>query len=104
VYVNETPPESFYNVPFMLAYAVLDQVLTEFMHQGIFKCRDRNRSMLGEKMNASRPSVRWQDYDLIEKGKFARNELAHEAKIVDRANCFIFIDAIERELKTWSVI
>jgi hypothetical protein len=35
-FINETPPEKFYNLPFVLAYAVLDQVFDALMNQGTF--------------------------------------------------------------------
>jgi hypothetical protein len=102
-FINETPPESFYNLPFLLAYAVLDQVLGELIDQGTFQCQKR-RPLLGDKMTASLNALPWQDYASVDSGKTARNELAHDAKLLDRAGCFRFIDAIEVELKAWSVL
>lgn len=34
--INVMPPEEFYNLPFVLDYAVLDQVLDELTGQGTF--------------------------------------------------------------------
>jgi hypothetical protein len=55
-------------------------------------------------MAASANLLPWRDYALVDTGKTARNDLAHEAKLVDKANCFRFIDAIEAELKAWNVL
>jgi len=101
--INETPPEDFYNLPFLLAYAVLDQVLDELMDQGVFQCVQK-RPFLGDKMVVSRNRLPWLDYDLVDLGRKARNDLAHEAKLLGKSQCFAFIDAIEAELKAWGIL
>lgn len=105
-YINETPPESFYNLPFLLAYGVLDQVLSELIDQDTIQASGtkNKRLQLGEKMRASKGALLWQDYDLINAGKTARNELAHEAKLLNRDDCFKYISAVEIELKAWGII
>jgi hypothetical protein len=102
-YINETPPDEFYNLPFVLAYAVLDQVLDELMDQGALQ-KPKGRPMLGAKMAASKADLQWTDYDLVAVGKVARNALAHDAKLLAKADCFRFVDAIEGELKAWGLI
>ena len=103
MFINETPPESFFNLPLLLAFGVLDQVLAELIDQGTFKCKGK-RPLLGAKMAASKNHLLWQNYDLVERGKDARNDLAHEAKLLVKADCLVFIDAIEDELKAWHVL
>ena len=103
MYINETPPESFYNLPLILAYGVLDQVLTELIDQGTIQCVGKKR-FLGDKMMISRNSLPWQNYSIVDAGKTARNELAHDAKLLGKNDCFAFIDAIEVELKAWGVL
>ena len=100
--INETPPDSFYHLPFLLAYAVLDQVLGELVHQGSIPCQGRCH-LLGAKMAVSKSVLRWQDYALVENGRTVRNMLAHEAMLIDSKQCFRFIDAIEVELKAWGI-
>jgi len=102
-FVNETPPDDYYNLPLVLAFAVLDQALDAHIQQGTFKCSGE-RPPLGAKMSASRNALPWQDYQLVEHGKCARNALAHEAKIIPKTDCFNFIDGIERELKAWAAV
>jgi len=104
MYINETPPDNYYNLPLVLAFAVLDEALGEHIQQGTFKCGDRRPPLLGAKMSASRNAIPWQDYSLVELGKTARNKLTHEAQFIPKADCFKFIDAIERELKAWAGI
>lgn len=99
--VSLSPPDRFYNLPFLLAYSVLDEVLTQFVAQHIFQC---NSWMLGKKMEASRNEVPWKNFDLINSGKNDRNSLAHGAVLLDKINCTKYIDAIEAELKAWDII
>ena len=94
-------PEGFWNLPFLLAYSVLDDVLTVLRDQGVFQCESW---MLGKKMEASRNHLPWQDYDLVVAGKDARNDLAHGAVMLPKKECFMYIDAIEVELGAWGVL
>ena len=71
LFINETPPENFYNLPFLLAYAVLDQVLAELIDQGTIHWQKR-RPLLGDKMAASANALPWQNYALVDIGKTAR--------------------------------
>ena len=103
-FINETPPEEFYNLPLVLAYGVLDQVLSDFMEKGLFPVPNRKRPLLGDKMIASRHHLRWRNYDLVEQGKNARNNLAHEGHLLGKSQCLAFIDAIENELNGWGIL
>jgi hypothetical protein len=102
-FINETPPESFFNLPFLLAYGVLDHVLEELVGQGTFQC-SKGPLSLGNRMFSSVNAVPWQDFALVDAGKIARNDLAHDAKLLGKMECFRFIDAIEMELKAWRVL
>jgi hypothetical protein len=102
VFVNETPPEEFYNLPLILAFAVLDQVLTELIGQGTIP--QPKRPLLGARMHASSTVLRWINYALVDSGKTARNNLAHEARLIGKLECLAFIEAIEVELKSWSIL
>lgn len=99
--VAEDIPEALYNLPFVLAYAVLDRVLNELRCQGEFSCKDWR---LGPKMAASQKALPWQDYSIVNKGREARNYLAHEAKLLSKADCLRYIDAIESEIQAWNVV
>lgn len=99
--ISETRPEDSYNLPLVLAYAVLDRVLSEIRDQGTFTC---NSWKLGAKIVASQNALPWQDYDLVDNGKRARNELAHQAKLSSKVDCLRFIDAVESELKAWGLV
>ena len=101
VMINETPLDEHFNLPFVLAFAVLDQALNELIAQRIFSC---TRWELGAKMLASKGSVVWTNYSLVDQGKMARNKLAHEAKLISKADALRFIRAIEDELRAWRIL
>lgn len=102
VFVNETPPEEFYNLPLILAFAVLDQVLTELINQG--EIPKPQRALLGARVLASSTVLQWINYALVDEGKTVRNKLAHEARLIGKLECLAFIEAIEVELKSWSIL
>jgi len=98
--ITETRPEDSYNLPLVLAYGVLDRVLNKLSDQGAFP-KEWN---LGPKMATSQNVLPWQNYDLVDNGRVARNDLAHKAKLSSKADCLRFINAIEAELKAWGII
>jgi len=55
-------------------------------------------------MAASKNVVPWQDYGYVEAGKTARNDLAHHAKLITKAECLAYVAAIEVELVAWKVL
>ena len=77
-FVQFNPPEGFRNLPLVLGYAVLDQVLDILISEGVFSC---SSWMLGSKMEASETVLPWQNHTLVDAGRAARNELAHEGKL-----------------------
>ena len=97
----QTNLEDFYNLPFVLAYAVLDECLSELVTQRVFACSDRN---IGPKMKASQGAITWKDYHLVDTGRDRRNDVAHRAELQSKADCLRYIQAIEDELKAWGVM
>lgn len=102
-FINTSPPESFYNLPFLLAYATLDQVLSQMIEEGAIQC-EKKRPMLGDKMAASITAIPWHRYEFVEAGRIARNALAHEAILLSKPDCLTYIDAVEKELTAWGVL
>jgi hypothetical protein len=94
-------PDAFWNLPFALAYSVLDQALSALRDQSVFVC---GTWMLGPKMEASKQHLPWQDYDLVSRGKDARNDLAHRAILLPKKECFLYVDAVGVELKAWGIV
>jgi hypothetical protein len=102
VWSQEPVKPEFYNLPLVLAYSSLDEVLTELAGQGVFTFRAR--AMLGEKMKASRNALPWMDYAEVEAGRIARNAIAHDGELLDREECFRFIAAIQAEFVAWGIL
>jgi len=100
--INQIQASESCNLPFVLAYAVLDQVLGELMIQGEFQCKGRKQ--LGDKMIASENILPWQYYGNITNGRIDRNALAHETKLLHNDKCIEYINAIEEELKAWKIL
>jgi hypothetical protein len=95
--VTYTAPAGFLNLPLMLAYSVLDRFLGELIYPG-------KRRPLEVLMDESRSRLIWKDFGLVEKGKEARNGVAHRADLVADAACLRYIAAVEAELIGWCVI
>jgi hypothetical protein len=107
IFVNETPPGGFYNLPLVLAYSTLDNVLAQLLTEGAFHCLQKNGQPcfgLKDKMRASRTALPWVDYARVERGRVARNEVAHDTKLHNKKTCIEFIKAVEAELRSWGVL
>jgi hypothetical protein len=100
-FINEKAPDTAYNLPFVLAFSVLDEVLSELSAQKTIRCKSRK---LGAKMEASINILPWKNYGLVDDGRDKRNDLAHKAIVISKAECLKFIDAIENELKEWGIL
>jgi hypothetical protein len=102
-----SPAES-YNLLMMLAYASLDEVLSQFIEEEIFCCRNKKHlkkaPLLGTKMQASRDRVTWKDYDAVFEGKEARNRLAHNSLLSDKNSCLKHVSAVRNELQAWGLL
>ena len=99
--VDQPRSDESYNLPFLLVYGVLDEVLTELRDQGQFSCPSRQ---LGHKMAASRNHLPWDNYDLVDQGRNARNRLAHDTVLLSKCDCLKYVDAVESELHMWGVM
>jgi hypothetical protein len=55
-------------------------------------------------MLASQTSLPWVAFDSVSEGRDERQKAAHGVKIVARADCWKYIDAIEQELVAWGVL
>jgi hypothetical protein len=90
-----------HNLPLIQAFAVLNDVLEQLRDEGRFKCKGR---LLGQLMAASTSALPWRDYDLVALGVAKRNDVAHKAKVLKRADCLRFMNAVEAELAAWRVL
>ena len=104
---QRAPPPEIYNLPLVLAYAVLDQVLDELVDQGVIQLPVKKKNKLFDKMKASTApgsALAWQNYQLVDAGRDDRNKVAHEAVLYDRATSVKYVAAIEAELRAWGVL
>jgi hypothetical protein len=99
--ISVRTPDSTFNLPFVLAYAVLDQCLNVLISEGTIVCKDWK---LGVKMAASKDILPWVDYPLVDDGRSVRNAVAHEAILATKEDCLKFVNAIEAEFKAWGVL
>lgn len=93
--------DAAHNLPFLHACSVLNETLIQLRDEGHFKCQ---KFFLGALVKSSVKNLPWTNYPLIEEVVEKRNKVAHRGKILPRADCWRYIDAIENELLAWKVI
>ena len=49
-------------------------------------------------------NVSWVNYSAVTKMVEKRNDLAHRAALLPRGDCWDYLDVIEAELRSWSII
>ena len=94
-------PDNFWNFPFFLAYAVLDDVLSVLQDEGLF---NSGTWQLSKKMKASKSKINWLDYEFIDRGRDARNDLSHKGVFISVEESFAYVEGIERELQNWGIL
>jgi hypothetical protein len=90
-----------HNLPFIHAYAVLNDVLEQLAGEGHFTCKS---IFLGELLKKSEKALPWQDFALISTGAARRNDVAHRGYLLDRGDCWKYVDAVKTELSAWGVM
>jgi hypothetical protein len=93
--------DAAHNVPFIHAYAVLNNVLRQLADEDRFKCKS---IFLGSLLSNSRSALSWKDYDLVYAGYKARNAVAHKGELLGRGDCWKYIDAVKVELSLWCLL
>lgn len=93
--------DAAHNLPFVHAYAVLNDTLEQLAREGRFKC---NSIFLGALLNASRQNLPWTDFAIIKEGADRRNDVAHRGDVLPRGACWKYVDAIKAELVDWGVL
>ena len=89
-------------VVLLLAYSALESALDALKQRGDF---ERKTHRLGPNMEAARNAgVPWRDYASVERGKEARDALAHQFRIPPRAEVWRFADAVGAELRGWGLL
>lgn len=93
--------DSAHNLPFVHAYAVLNDALQQLAKEGHFTCKS---IFLGKLLSASEKTLAWRNFALIKAGAERRNSVAHRGEVLPRAECWQYIDAIKDELQAWRII
>lgn len=93
--------DAAHNLPFVHAYAVLNDALEQLSQQSLFQC---NSIFLGALLDASEKKLPWLDYDFVKKGAVRRNDVAHRGDVLPRGECWQYIDAIKKELISWKIL
>ncbi|MEX2214123.1 MAG: hypothetical protein WD768_08350 [Phycisphaeraceae bacterium] len=93
--------DAAHNLPFVHACAVLNDVLEQLKQEGHFQSKS---IFLGALLSASRGKLAWKNLPLIDEAVARRNDVAHRAEVLPRADCWRFIDAIREELVSWSIL
>jgi len=93
--------DSAHNLPFVHAYAVLNDVLKQLAIEGHFQCKS---IFLGHLLNASKDKLLWENFPGIKEGADRRNDVAHRGEVLPRADCWKYIDAIRDQLVAWRVL
>ena len=90
-----------YNLPLLLAFDVLNQVLMQLRDEGQFSC---SRNQLGPLVDASKIPLPWLDWQAVRDGVRRRNEVAHDGVLLDSTVCLSEISRIEQQLVAWRII
>ena len=90
-----------YNLPFLHACSVLNDALRQMCEEGVFTS---TKHTLGALTKSAQNQVSWVNYSAVKKMVTERNSLAHRAVILPRGDCWDYLDVIEAELRSWSII
>jgi hypothetical protein len=85
----------------LFAFSVLERVLLQLRSEGHFQSKN---TMLGCLMAASQNVLPWKDYTFIDQAREKRNDIAHRRQWIGQAESQKYIDAIELELTSWTIV
>lgn len=90
-----------HNLTLLFAFSVLENALTKLCSQD-----PSIRTPIGLKalMRSSKKVVEWKNFSLIDTARKERDKVAHKREILDRTDCWKYIDGIESELLAWKLI
>lgn len=100
--ITATPLRSvLYNLPMLLAFDVLRQVLCAARDEGCFSCRSDH---LGKLMEDAKGAISWVDWDRLRAGVRRRNEIAHDGTLFTSDQCIGDIESIREQCVAWGII
>lgn len=93
--------DAAHNLPFVHACAVLNDALEQLRDEQCFNCGGKH---LGALLDASNGKLPWRNFQIIKEAVQKRNDIAHRAEILPRAECWRYMDAIKDELRSLNII
>ena len=90
-----------YNLPLLLAFDVLKQVLLQARDDGRFTC---SLGQLRNLMDSAKVALPWIDWESLREGVRRRNEVAHDGMFFESTQCLDDIANIEAQLVAWGII
>ena len=90
-----------YNLPFLLAFDVLKQVLLQAKEDGQFI---GSGYQLGDLMDGAKTSLPWIDWQCLQDGAKRQSEVARDGKLYGDVRCLQDIADIEAQLVAWRII
>ncbi len=93
--------DAAHNLPFIFACSALNDTLEQLSKEGYFKC---GGFFLRPLLKASEHKLVWKDFALIKEAAKRRKAVAHKGKILPRADCWKYIDAVREQLLAWKVL
>ncbi len=90
-----------HNLPFLHACSVLNEALRQMRDEGVFTS---TKHTLGAFAKSAQHQVSWVNYAEVTKMVGERNGLAHRAALLPRVDCWGYLEVIEAELRSWSII
>lgn len=90
-----------YNLPLVLAFDVLTQVLLLARDEDRFT---KSQPELPDLMDSAKTSLPWIDWQLLRDGVRLRNEVRHNGKLFGDIQCVRYIADIEAQLVAWGII
>ena len=90
-----------YSLTLLFSFTVLEHVLQQLRDERRFACKS---NFIGNLMTASKNSLPWIDFALIDEARERRNDIAHRQQWIEIDDCKKYIDAIESELRGWNIL
>ena len=90
-----------YNLPLLLAFNVLKQVLLQAREEGLISSSQRQLSDL---MDSAKTALEWIDWQLLWEGVKRQDEVAEGNKLFGDGQCLKYIAFIEAQLVAWGII
>jgi hypothetical protein len=90
-----------YNLPLLLAFDVLKQVLLQAREEGLISSSQRQLSDL---MDSAKTALEWIDWQLLWEGVKRQDEVAEGNQLFGDSQCLKYIAFIEAQLVAWGII